>query len=204
MLRLHELQLQLNRNEKGVLLRKESSLFMYKGDKTMQLIDAHIHIGKHSFCDVENSNFKYDLCATYEEVIELMDMNNIGKAVILPIPHKDFDTEKTNDYVFEAYQKYPDRLIPFCRIDEHLEENLKKGFYEPFKNAMESVRNKLAQGLETVAISDLNSIIREIDLGIAHYRHECQVHNQKCSIDTLQSYSDFVDEIKAEIERLNQ
>ena len=55
----------------------------------MQLIDAHIHIGKHSFCDVKNSVFKYDLCATYEEVIELMDMNNIGKAVILPIPHKD-------------------------------------------------------------------------------------------------------------------
>ena len=109
-------------------MRKEYLLLRYKGDKTMQLIDAHIHIGKHSFCDVKNSVFKYDLCATYEEVIELMDMNNIGKAVILPIPHKDFDTEKTNDYVFEAYQKYPDRLIPFCRIDEHLEENLKKGF----------------------------------------------------------------------------
>ena len=67
---------------------------------------------------------------------------------------------------------------------------------------MESVRNKLAQGLETVAISDLNSIIREIDLGVAHYRHECQVHNQKCSTDTLQSYSDFVDEIKAAVDNM--
>jgi GNAT superfamily N-acetyltransferase len=48
--------------------------------------------------------------------------------IILPIPHKDFSTEKTNAYVFEAYEKYPERLLPFCRIDEHLEENLKKGF----------------------------------------------------------------------------
>lgn len=85
---------------------------------------------------------------------------------------------------------------------DFINENLKTGFYEPFKNAMESVRNKLAQGLETVAISDLNSIIREIDLGVAHYRHECQVHNQKCSTDTLQSYSDFVDEIKAAVDNM--
>ncbi|MEG0692255.1 MAG: GNAT family N-acetyltransferase [Oscillospiraceae bacterium] len=94
----------------------------------MRLIDAHMHIGKHSFCDAENSDFNYDLCSTYDEIIELMDMNNIDKAIILPIPHKDFSNEKTNGYVFEAYQKYSDRLIPFCRIDEYLEENLKKGF----------------------------------------------------------------------------
>ena len=94
----------------------------------MKLIDAHIHIGMQSFCDKENSEFKYDLCCTYDEIIELMDMNGVDKAIILPIPHKDFNTEKTNSYVFEAYQSYPDRLIPFCRIDEHLEENLKKGF----------------------------------------------------------------------------
>ena len=94
----------------------------------MKLIDAHIHIGMQSFCDKENSEFKYDLCCTYDEIIELMDMNGVDKAIILPIPHKDFNTEKTNSYVFEAYQSYPDKLIPFCRIDEHLEENLKKGF----------------------------------------------------------------------------
>jgi len=94
----------------------------------MKLIDAHMHIGKHSFCDVDNSDFNYDLCTTYEEIIELMDENKVDAAVILPIPHKDFSSQKTNDYVFEAYQMYPNRLIPFCRIDEHLEENLKKGF----------------------------------------------------------------------------
>lgn len=109
-------------------MHKESPLLMHRGDEKMRIIDAHIHIGKYSFCDVENSDFDYDLCSTYDEIIELMDINKVDKAIILPIPHKDFNTEKTNDYVFEAYQKYPDRLIPFCRIDEHLEENLKKGF----------------------------------------------------------------------------
>ena len=94
----------------------------------MKVIDAHMHIGLQAFCDKENSDFKYDLCSTYDEIIELMDMNEVDKAIILPIPHKDFNTEKTNNYVFEAYQRYTDRLIPFCRIDEHLEENLKKGF----------------------------------------------------------------------------
>ncbi|WP_409967961.1 GNAT family N-acetyltransferase [Bengtsoniella intestinalis] len=94
----------------------------------MKLIDAHMHIGQYSFCDVVNSNFSYDLCSTYEEIIGLMDANKVDKAIILPIPHKDFNIEKTNTYVLEAYQRYPDRLVPFCRIDDHLAENLRKGF----------------------------------------------------------------------------
>lgn len=94
----------------------------------MKIIDAHMHIGLQSFCDNESSEFQYDLCSTYDEIIKLIDASDVDMAVILPISHKDFNTEKTNDYVFEAYQKHPDRLIPFCRIDEHLEENIGKGF----------------------------------------------------------------------------
>lgn len=94
----------------------------------MRLIDTHIHIGKSSFCNMKNSEFNYNLCSTYEEVIELMDANGIEKAVVLPIPHRDYNIVKTNNYVMEAHRKNPDRLIPFCRIDEHLEENLNNGF----------------------------------------------------------------------------
>lgn len=94
----------------------------------MKIIDAHMHIGLPSFCENKNSEFQYDLCSTYDEIIELMDANDIDKAIILPIPHKDFNIEKTNNYVFEAYQKHSDRLIPFCRIDEKLGENIDKGF----------------------------------------------------------------------------
>lgn len=109
-------------------MHKEYPLLVHGGDKEMKIIDAHMHIGLHSFCDNENSEFPYDLCSTYDEIIKLMDANDVDKAIVLPIPHKDFNTEKTNNYVFEAYQKYSDRLIPFCRIDEHLEENIRKGF----------------------------------------------------------------------------
>ncbi len=94
----------------------------------MKIIDAHMHIGLPSFCENKNSEFQYDLCSTYDEIIELMDANDIDKAIILPIPHKDFNIEKTNNYVFEAYEKHSDRLIPFCRIDEKLGENIDKGF----------------------------------------------------------------------------
>ena len=109
-------------------MHKEYPLLVHGGGKEMKIIDAHMHIGLHSFCDNENSEFPYDLCSTYDEIIKLMDANDVDMAVVLPIPHKDFNTEKANSYVFEAYQKYPDRLIPFCRIDEHLEENIRKGF----------------------------------------------------------------------------
>ena len=109
-------------------MHKEYPLLVHGGGKEMKIIDAHMHIGLHSFCDNENSEFPYDLCSTYDEIIKLMDANDVDMAVILPIPHRDFNTEKANSYVFEAYQKYPDRLIPFCRIDEHLEENIGKGF----------------------------------------------------------------------------
>lgn len=94
----------------------------------MKIIDAHIHIGLKSFCHKEDSDFQYDLCSSYEEIIKLMDDNGIDQSVIMPIPHRDFDTEESNNYVFEAYQAYPNRFIPFCRIDSHLEENLDNGF----------------------------------------------------------------------------
>ena len=55
----------------------------------MKLIDAHMHIGMDSFCEVENSDFKYNLCSTYNEIIELMDMNNVNKAVVLEC-HSEF------------------------------------------------------------------------------------------------------------------
>lgn len=117
----------------------------------MKIIDAHMHIGLPSFCENKNSEFQYDLCSTYDEIIELMDANDIDKAIILPIPHKDFNIEKTNNYVFEAYKKHSDRLIPFCRIDEKLGENIDKGFrgvklhllYEEVD--IKSIRSKLQQ-----------------------------------------------------------
>lgn len=95
----------------------------------MKIIDTHVHLGLPEFCKVEKTDFQYDLCCTYDEIISLMDSNNIEQAIALPIPHYQFDSRKANSYVLEAFHHYPDRLIPFCRIDEELEENLfSKGF----------------------------------------------------------------------------
>lgn len=94
----------------------------------MKIIDSHIHVGLNSFCENHNTEFSFDLSNTYQNTIEIMNCNSIEKAILLPIPHKDFNSYKCNNYVYEAYLKYPDRFIPFCRIDDKLEENLKKGF----------------------------------------------------------------------------
>lgn len=90
----------------------------------MKIVDTHIHIGLEEFCTSENSDFRYDLCSKFEEVILMMDENGVDQAVIVPIPHRDFDVKQTNNYVLEAYQTFPNRFIPFCRIDDNLEENV--------------------------------------------------------------------------------
>lgn len=85
-----------------------------------------------------------------------------------------------------------------------INENLKRFFYDKFRNTVKEIENKLAQGVEAAAITSINHIIREVDLGVAHYRHECKIHNQKCSSDTLLSYKDFVDSIKSAVDELLQ
>lgn len=94
----------------------------------MKIIDSHIHVGLASFLKEADTEFTFDLTNTYEGTLKILDSNTIEKAVLLPIPHKDFDTKKCNDYVFEAYTKHPNRFVPFCRIDENLQDNISKGF----------------------------------------------------------------------------
>lgn len=71
----------------------------------MKIIDAHMHIGLQSFCDNENSEFQYDLCSTYDEIIKLMDASGVDMAVILPISHKDFNTQKKQMTMFLKHIK---------------------------------------------------------------------------------------------------
>jgi len=94
----------------------------------MQVIDSHVHVGLKEFCTNPNTAFKYDLSNSYHDFVRLMDESGVERAVILPIPHVDFDASKSNDYLFEAYQTFPDRLIPFCRLDDKLEMNFERGF----------------------------------------------------------------------------
>ena len=96
----------------------------------MEIIDAHIHLGLPEFCPVEETDFKYNLCCTYKDAISIMDSNNVKRAIALPIPHTQFDSKRANAYILEAFHYNPERFIPFCRIDDELEENL---FYKGFR-----------------------------------------------------------------------
>lgn len=94
----------------------------------MNIIDCHVHMGLEEFCLGTASDMPFDLCNSMEDTIALMDQHHIEQAVVLPIPHTLFDAKRSNAYIMEAYRQYPARLIPFCRIDEDLEQNLSKGF----------------------------------------------------------------------------
>ena len=95
----------------------------------MKIIDAHVHMGLPEFIKKDESDVDYDLCCTYEEMISIMNQNNISRAIALPIPYYQYDVKKSNEYILKAYRDYPERFIPFCRIDDNLEENLlEKGF----------------------------------------------------------------------------
>ena len=92
------------------------------------IIDAHIHAGLPDFCAGTAETLPRELCVTYAEVLSVMDTYGVNRAVLIPIPHRDIDTHLTNQYVLEAHKAFPERFIPFCRINDCLEENLASGF----------------------------------------------------------------------------
>ena len=97
------------------------------------IIDSHIHLGLPEFLLVDKIEFDYNLFNSYEDTIKMMDNNGIDRAIVFPIPHYQIDTIKSNAYILEACKKYPDRFIPFCRIDDNLEENLTSRLYKGVK-----------------------------------------------------------------------
>lgn len=94
----------------------------------MKIIDCHIHMGLEDFCLDTSADMPFDLCNSVEDTIALMDQHHIEQAVVFPIPHRLFDAKRSNAYIYDAYRSYPSRFIPFCRIDNELEQNLDKGF----------------------------------------------------------------------------
>lgn len=53
-----------------------------------------------------------------EEIIESMDEQGVDISVVFGFPWRDSETsEKGNDYIMDAVQRYPDRLIGFCCTD---------------------------------------------------------------------------------------
>lgn len=118
----------------------------------MKLIDSHVHIGLNRF-NLSNFKFEYDLENSYNDFINVMNKFGIQKSVIFPIPYSNFCVSKSNNYILEAHNKYPDRFIPFCRIDNNLLYNLSNGF----------TGVKLHLPYENFKIKDLKSQLRLIE-----------------------------------------
>jgi len=74
--------------------------------------DCHIHLG------ISGPWIPgFDPSVTIEQLIQLMDENNIEKAVVFPNPLPGSKYPEANDYIISCIQKYPKRLIGFGRID---------------------------------------------------------------------------------------
>lgn len=88
--------------------------------------DTHAHVG----CDIDARRL------SAAQVVERLDALGAQKAVIFPMndPRQGFCFHHPNDLVWAAYQRYPDRLIPFFRLNpnfpsrEEYERRVKQGF----------------------------------------------------------------------------
>ncbi|MDR2116215.1 MAG: GNAT family N-acetyltransferase [Planctomycetaceae bacterium] len=94
----------------------------------MQIIDSHVHLGVHSHCETDGNNLPFDLYNGESVFVKTMDAVGVERAIVFPITHREFNVVRSNEYILDAYRKHPDKLIPFCRIDENLKNNLEQGF----------------------------------------------------------------------------
>lgn len=90
----------------------------------MKIIDSHVHIGLNEFCLDEERTMPYDLENKYEEYLIIMKKAGIEKACILPIPDAGYDIELSHDYLRKAALYGEDKLLPICRLDNTLSENI--------------------------------------------------------------------------------
>jgi uncharacterized protein len=94
------------------------------------IIDIHSHIfppavqdQRHTFFDNEPA-FKllYDSpkskMVSADQMVAMMDEQGVDKTVVFGFPWRTADTFKRhNDYIIEAVQRHPDRLLGFCCMD---------------------------------------------------------------------------------------
>lgn len=74
------------------------------------MIDIHTHLGR---------LLREDIPVTVEELIENMDRWGVEKAVVLPLDATPEGSTFwfTTEQVLKVYKRYPDRIIPFCKLD---------------------------------------------------------------------------------------
>lgn len=91
----------------------------------MDIIDSHVHIGLNSFFSGEGeSKFPLNLENSFVDYLDVMKNSKVNRACILPIPASDFDHIKSNNYLEEAFNYSKGKLIPVCRLNDSLADNI--------------------------------------------------------------------------------
>lgn len=94
----------------------------------MKIIDSHVHIGLNKFCLNQERALPYDLENSYEKYIKIMQEVGIEKACIIPIPDAGYDIRLSNKYLEEAALYSNEKLLPICRLDNMLANNISGAF----------------------------------------------------------------------------
>lgn len=168
----------------------------------MKIIDAHAHIvqiiagttsngelrpiGKGQAIDQVGNIMQMipeelgDTSFTYHTLINLMDKNNIEKAVLLQGNYFGFQ----NNYVLEAKKAYPDRFIVSATLDPHT-RNLDKVIHYLFvENKFEFLKLELSAGSGFLC----NHLDQDLDQERFHYIFKyCEEHKIRLVLD-LGSY----------------
>ncbi|MCA9888144.1 MAG: amidohydrolase [Anaerolineae bacterium] len=100
----------------------------------MPVIDSHVHIGLESFFSEPISEERRSRPAFQDRMensaasqIDVMNANEVDRAIVFGFPLKEIDRVQANDYVLDAYHAYPDRMIPFGLVGDDTESWLLKG-----------------------------------------------------------------------------
>lgn len=98
------------------------------------IIDCHVHIGTEDLLarpippdKRARPAFRDRMHNTVENQLARMDENGVDRAVVFGFPLEEVDRVRANEYVLQAAQAYPQRLIPFMLVGDDTEHWLKRG-----------------------------------------------------------------------------
>ncbi|MBU4185508.1 MAG: amidohydrolase family protein [Proteobacteria bacterium] len=99
------------------------------------IIDFHTHVFPEEIREDREKYFPYEPAfkllysspesklAGAKEIVDSMDIEGVDKSVVLGFPWRSSDLSKRhNDYILEAIDRFPERLVGFCCIDPFNEE----------------------------------------------------------------------------------
>jgi predicted TIM-barrel fold metal-dependent hydrolase/RimJ/RimL family protein N-acetyltransferase len=102
--------------------------------------DCHFHLGKKSFFKGIKAGNQNPLAveslpdSRWETYAKLAEKKSIFKALALPYPMAELNTETVNAYVSEAFRKNRELFVPFWRISNTItEDDVKKNYIRGFK-----------------------------------------------------------------------